>query len=202
MLQQMNKFLADLKALRRDIRVVRSKTLNKAGIRKKAEDLATSWLSTFASSLETNGQVNPDVVRRYSEQFRQLLRITGPSNLKSSYLRILNPVVKSFRKEIILGLHEHLATSPSLTLLSSLFKGLPSDEDNYMGEAIGCAQKSFLRASVVLGWSAAIDRIHRKIEEIGFGTFNATSSQMASQQKGRFKRFNQVQNVSSLSELR
>jgi hypothetical protein len=146
--------------------------------------------------------VNPDVVRKYTDLFRQLLRITGPSTLKSGYLRILSAIIKSFRREIILKLHEQPATSPSLALLFSLFKGLPSDEDNYLREAIGCAQKGFLRASVVLAWSATIDRIHRKIEEIGFPTFNVTSSQMASQQKGRFKRFNQVQNVSSLSELR
>jgi len=111
-------------------------------------------------------------------------------------------LIKPFREEIILKLHEQLPTSPSLTLLSGLFKGLPSDEDNYLREAIGCAQRGFLRASLVLGWCATIDRIHRKIEEIGFPAFNVASAQMASQQKGRFKRFNQVQNVSSLTELR
>jgi hypothetical protein len=133
---------------------------------------------------------------------RELLRITGPSNLRSRYIQILDALVKSFRDEIILKLHEGTAGSPSLALLSSLFKGLPFDEEGYMKEAIGCAQKGFLRASIVLAWCAAIHRIHRRIEEIGFPAFNMTSSQMASQQKGRFKRFNQVQNIGSLNELR
>jgi hypothetical protein len=202
MIQQLNHFLNDLKQLRRDIRAERSKTINKVHLRKKAEELASSWLSTFAGTLETSGQITPAIIETYSGRFRQLLRITGPSNSKARYLEILGGSVKSFRDDIILRLHEKPTTSASLALLSSLFKGLPADEDAYLKEAIGCAGKGFLRASVVLGWSAAIDRIHRKIDEIGFPSFNVTSSQMASQQKGRFKRFNQVQNVSTINELR
>jgi len=191
-----------LKNLKREIQAAQSKTINKTVIRNTAEGLATTWLSALAPPLETSGQVAPDIIKRYSDAFRELLRIVGPGNLKSRYLDILKPIIKTFRHDIILGLHERPATSPSLALLSNLFKGLPSEEDNYLREAVGCAEKGFLRASVVLGWSAAIDRIHRKVEEIGLATFNITSSQMASQQKGRFKRFNQTQNVSSLSELR
>ena len=53
-----------------------------------------------------------------------------------------------------------------------------------------------------MGWSAAIDRIHRKIEQVGFATFNTVSGQMAAQTKGRYKHFNQRQAIASLSELR
>jgi hypothetical protein len=53
-----------------------------------------------------------------------------------------------------------------------------------------------------MGWSAAIDRIHRKIEQTGFAAFNTVSAQMANQTKGRYKHFNQKQNIASLSELR
>ena len=44
--------------------------------------------------------------------------------------------------------------------------------------------------------------IQKRIEKIGFETFNVTSAQMASQQKGRFKKYNQVQNITSLNDLR
>ena len=53
-----------------------------------------------------------------------------------------------------------------------------------------------------MGWCAAIDQIHRTIERVGFVTFNVTSVQMASETKGRFKRFNSPQSVHTLSELR
>ena len=68
----------------------------------------------------------------------------------------------------------------------------------YFQEAIDCAKNGFVRAAAVMAWCAAIDRVHRKIEQVGFSTFNVTSAQMASQQKGRFKRFNQIQNVASV----
>ena len=202
MLQELNTFLTELKDLRRSIGAERTKTINKVVIRRKADTLASKWLSEYGTRIEADGHIAPDVIKKYSNSFRQLLRISGPSNRKVTYVKLLNELIKPFREEIILKLYEQLPTSPSLALLSTLFKGLPSDEHDYLREAIGCAQKGFLRASLVLGWCAAIDRIHRKIEEIGFPAFNVASAQMASQQKGRFKRFNQVQNISSLTELR
>ncbi|OGP74119.1 MAG: hypothetical protein A2V86_10835 [Deltaproteobacteria bacterium RBG_16_49_23] len=201
MRQHLNQFLAELKSLRNGIKSDRAKTVNKIATRKKAEGLATSWLSTHSSQLLSAGQISTDMLDKYSDLFRQLLKITGPSNLSASYLKLLNAIIKSFREDIILVLHEQPPTSASLALLTTLFKGLPSDEDTYLKEATGCALKGFLRASVVLGWCAAISRIHAKIEEIGFATFNVTSAQMASQQKGRFKRFNKVFNLSSIGDL-
>ena len=76
------------------------------------------------------------------------------------------------------------------------------DESTYFKEALDCADSGFLRAAAVMGWSAAIDRIHRKVEQLGFAAFNTVSAQMAAQTKGRFKHFNQKQSVASLSELR
>lgn len=202
MIQELNSFLTELKDLRRSIRAEKSQTINKLSLRNKAENLASKWLSDYGTRIESTGQIPADIINKYSDSFRQLLRISGPSNRKMTYGKILKEIAKPFREDIILRLHEQLPTSPTLALLSTLFKGLPSDEDNYLKEAIGCAQKGFLRASLVLGWCAAIDHIHKKIEEIGFTTFNVVSAQMASQQKGRFKRFNQVQNIVSLAELR
>ena len=156
MRQNLNQFLADLKSLRNDIKSDSSKTVNRNAVRKRAEDLATSWLSTNSNQLLSTEQISKDILKKYSDLFRQLLKITSPSNLRVSYLKLLNSIIKSFRSDIILVLHEQPPTSASLTLLTTLFKGLPSDENTYLNESIGCALKGFLRASVVLGWCAAI----------------------------------------------
>lgn len=202
MLHALKNCLAELKALRKAIKAEKPKTVAKDKLRNQAEQLASTWLSQYAPQLESAGQIKAEVIKAYSGLFRRLLKISSPNNLKTSYLTILNSLLKGFRQDLILPLHGQPSQSPSLALLSSLFKGLPAEEDNYLREAVGCAQKGFLRASVVLGWSAAIDRVHKKIEETGFSTFNVTSAQMASQQKGRFKKFNQVQSVTSLGDLR
>jgi hypothetical protein len=75
-------------------------------------------------------------------------------------------------------------------------------ENEYLFEAICCASNGFLKASVVLGWCATIDKIHCKIEEIGFKEFNNASLSMDKQNTGRYKNFNQKQNVNSINELR
>jgi hypothetical protein len=115
----------------------------------------------------------------------------------------LRSVLKSFRDDLIIPLQTNPKGPTKASLLSEVLDVLPSAAENaYLREAIECARHDFYRASVVLGWCAAIDRIHRVIEKDGFPKFNIASATMASQTAGRFKKFNQVQNVSSRSEVR
>lgn len=202
MTEQLKQFFLDLKTLKSAIKADNAKTVNKLSLRKKAEHLSSTWLSTCSPQLLASGHFDQALIERYSAAFRQILRITGPGNSKERYLTLLNSVIKAFKKELLLPLHESPATSRSLSLLTDLFSGLPAEEDSYLREAIGCAQKGFLRGSVVLGWCAAIARIHQTIEQIGLPNFNITSARMASEQKGRFKRFNKVFTVSSVGDLR
>jgi len=53
----------------------------------------------------------------------------------------------------------------------------------------------------VLGWCAAIHRLRRKVETLGFGQFNAASQRLKNQTSGKFKRWNKEFNVQSTSEL-
>jgi hypothetical protein len=155
-------------------------------------------------SLNAAGVVEGESRERYDAGFRKLIKLSAPNNLKTSYLATLTNLTKKFRDELILPhQHSHQTRSASLAVLSQIFGKLPTQEENeYLEEAVKCAKQGFLRAAIVLGWCACIDRIHRKIEAVGFPAFNIMSAQMASQQQGRFKRFNSVQNVASLSELR
>jgi hypothetical protein len=75
-------------------------------------------------------------------------------------------------------------------------------EYDYLEEAIKCADNEFFRAAAVLGWCSAIDRIHNKIVQLGLDNFNVTSARLASQQQGRFKRYNKTFSVQTLSDLR
>jgi hypothetical protein len=204
MLQKLKKLLEDLKALKRDIQKETSSQVAKISLRTRAESLGASWFSDFAPSLGVGVTVQPEVLERYSVGFRKLIKLSAPNNQKKSYVAVLSGLTKKFRDDLILPQqHSTQAGSASFTVLTQILAKLPSQEENdYLEEAVKCARQGFLRAAVVLGWCACIDRIHRKIELVGFPTFNITSSQMASQQHGRFKKFNSVQNVSLSSELR
>ena len=140
---------------------------------------------------------------RYNAAFTRLIRLSAPNNLRSSYLQTLAEVIPPFREEIVIPAEQGSLSAAPPSAFDSFFAALSNpDESEYMREAIACARAGYFRAAAVLGWSAAIDRVHRKIEAIGFPQFNVTSAQMASQQSGRYKKFNQTQNVNSISEMR
>jgi hypothetical protein len=204
MLQKLKALHEDLKALKRDIQKETSSQIAKKDLRTRAESLGASWFSDFAPSLGVGLSLQPETMERYSGGFRKLIKLSSPNNQKKSYITVLTGLTKKFRDDLILPQqHSTQGGSASLTVLTQILGKLPDQEENdYLEEAVKCAKQGFLRAAVVLGWCACIDRIHRKIELVGFPAFNIMSSQMASQQQGRFKKFNSVQNVSSLSELR
>jgi hypothetical protein len=144
-----------------------------------------------------------EVCDRYSESFTRLIKLSSPSNKVSSYIEVLEKIIKPFNDELLIPAQQGVFIGAALSAFDSFFANIAnSEESEYLDEAIACAKSGYMRASVVLGWSAAIDRIHRRVESVGFKHFNVVSAQMASQQAGRYKKFNQTQNVSSLSEMR
>jgi len=203
MLAELKDFLAGLKALRKDIRAEKVKQIGKKELRARAEELGTRWFNQILGQLSQPGRMSSDILQKYSDGCGRLIALSAPNNLKNSYLDVLDGVIKPFRSELILPVQTGETNSTSLALLHNILSNLADPEENeYLQEAISCAQRGFFRAAVILGWCAAIDRIHRRISVVGFSTFNVTSAQMASQQKGRFKRFSSPQNVSSIGEIR
>jgi hypothetical protein len=202
MLEKLKQLHEDLKSLKRDIQKETNPQVAKKGLRERAEQLGTAWFSEFVPAIRFN--VGAEVLEPYNVGFKKLIKLSAPNNQRTSYLAVLSALTKKFRDELILPQQQSNQTgSASLAVLTQVLGQLPNqEEDEYLQEAVRCARQGFLRASIVLGWCAAIDRIHRKIEATGFASFNVASAQMASQQQGRFKRFNSVQNVSSLNELR
>ena len=203
MLDQLKVLLDELKQLKRDIASESKKTINKKALREKAEELGTKWFADISEVLSADYGISQDTVEHYSISFGRLIKISAPNNLKTSYEDTLKALTSNYRKDFIIPIQTNPKGSTKSTLLESLLKDLPDEkESTYLEEAIACSKHNYLRAAAILGWCAAIDRIHRIIEKEGFAKFNITSADMASQKKGRFKRFNSVQNVNSISELR
>ena len=201
MVDELRNLQKDLGTLRKEVSSVTTDRVSKISIRHKTEKIGSRWFSEFSEALVSQHGLSPDLIQLYSQHFGRLIKISAPNNWKKSYIDILHAILKSFRDDLIIPLQTK-GTSKA-TMLSEVLAVLPSAAENdYLKEAIECARHNFYRASVVLGWCAAIDRIHRTIEKGGFAKFNIASATMASQTAGRFKKFNQVQKVSSLSEIR
>lgn len=203
MLDKLRSLQRELGELRKQVSAVKTDSIAKISIRSKAEELGSRWFSEFSEALVTQRGLSPELIESYSQHFGRLIKVSAPNNLKKSYAETLQAVLKSFRGDLVIPLQLQPKGVAKTSLLSEVLGVLPSAEENaYLKEAIDCARHDFHRASVVLGWCAAIDRIHRAIENGGFPKFNVASATMASQTAGRFKKFNSIQNVSSLSEIR
>ena len=196
--------LNELRTLRKSLKEESTDRVSKKIFREQAESLGTRWCNDISEKLANRHGFSPEILEKYDEAAHSLVKLSAPNNLRARYLQELDKLIKPMRDELILPLktgktNEGLKPSEFDNFVSGLSDQAESD---YFREATNCAASGFLRASVVMGWCAAIDRIHRKIESIGFSKFNVASAQMATQNKGRYKRFNQTQNVTSLSELR
>jgi hypothetical protein len=203
MVDKLKGLLEELKALRKNVKAETVTRIAKKNLRNKAEHIGSRWFSEFSGSLPQELGLSTDGIEKYSEGFGRLITLSAPNNLKKSYLEVLDALIKPFRDDLVIPAQKGGSSSASLSLLHNILKDLPNPEENhYLKEAIGCAQRGFLRASVVLGWCSTIDRIQRRIGEIGYTKFNVASVQMAGQQKGRFKKFSSPQSVNSLSEMR
>lgn len=201
MLDNIEAFLTQVRQLQKQVAALDVLRVTRKGLRNQIEAVAQSWFSDFEPWLRQQ-PVSEETVGDYSRRFERLLRLSGSNNLKSSYEAELRPLTRNFRRDFILRVRT-ARPSQSGTTFSQFLDELPDDaEKRYLAEAIGCANDGYLKAAVVLGWSATIDRIHRKIEQIGFDQFNVTAARISSETRGRFKRFSKSFAVSSLSEIR
>jgi hypothetical protein len=201
-LKKLRDFEEDLRQLRKDVKAVPIKTVNSKDLRNRAEALATRWVEELRSPLEHKFKIDPVTIQDTSEQVKRLHILSRPSNLKASYLGTLDKILDKFKDKLILPIQQTSTSVESIFDLQKLVSGLPDpDESEYLKEAIDCANSNFKKAAVVMGWCAAIDRIQKKIQAVGFAIFNSTSTQLKQQTSGRHKHFSKEFKVTTLGEL-
>ena len=193
--------LTRAKALRKLLKAEANPNVAKVALRSEAKDLGSTWHKDFALALKHS--LPSESLDVYNKQFTRLIKLSGPNNSRASYLAALDLIIKPFNDELLIPSQQGALWTSAPTAFDTFFAGLSNpDESAYLEEAIACAKQGHQRAAVVLGWSAAIDRIHRVLDQKGLDKFNAMSQQMQAATAGRYKKFNKGQNVSSLAELR
>jgi hypothetical protein len=203
MVPVLQKFYESLKTLRSDINKVTTVHVAKKTLKQRAGELAEEWFTNISPKLAKFTILATPTIESYSAWFFKLLKLTKANNRKASYIEALTAVTKSFHDDLLLPIQVQPKLAEEVSLLAKLFDKMPNpEEDAYMKEAIACATHQLFRGSAVLGWSAAVDRVHRVIEKTGFDKFNAVSRSMAAATTGRFKRFSKAANITSIGELR
>ena len=197
---QLEALLTRVKVLRKSLKAEAGNRVNKLALRTEAKALGGEWHKDFAPKLKH--LLTPEALENYNTQFTQLIRISGPSNLVSSYLAAVELIIKPFNDELLIPSQQGALGTAATSSFDAFFASLSNaDESDYLAEAVACAKHKHLRAAVVLGWSAAVDRIQRVLEQKGLEKFNNMASQMAAATSGRYKRFKKIDPVTSIAEL-
>lgn len=169
--------------------------------RNEAKRLSNFWFDNFSNKI-----THPDIIKEdlssINDAFAEIITLCRKPNRTTSFVAKFDVIYPKIFNDIFLKIRKNPIVASQVVNFEEYTSKLDTDESEYLKEAIACCNNGFLKASIVLGWCATIDKIHKKIESIGFSSFNATSLNMKNQTSGRFKRFNSSQNISSLSELR
>lgn len=168
--------------------------------RNQVEEIANTWLDNYCGKIN-HPSIDKNILDSINNAFCDILTLSRKPNRVSSFITKFDVIYPSIFTDIYM-IYRRKPINPSPVDFSEYFDKLSLDENEYLKEAIDCCNAGFLKASIVLGWCATIDKIHKKIEALGFEKFNVTSTKMKNQTEGRFKKFNKSQNVSSLSDLR
>jgi hypothetical protein len=201
-LKKLEEFRQALRHLKQSLVALRTDRVSRVTIREAADRIATMWVEELRSPLEYRLKLDKDLIRMTAEHMRHLHVLSRPNNLKSSYLDIINSVLKRFDDKFVLPIKQTTSQIQKVLDLGKLLPSLPDPKESiYLQEALDCASAGYWRAAIVMGWCFAIDRIQKKIISLGFAKFNATSTALKNQTAGKFRRWTKEFSISTLSEL-
>ena len=126
MVDTLQKFLQELKALKSAISKEQVIFINKTGLRQSAERLSTTWFSTIAPELASHALIETKTLEGYSGCFAKLLKLSKPTNRKASYIEALTCIVKKFHDELILPIQMEPRVAEEVSQLTKLFADLAS----------------------------------------------------------------------------
>ena len=199
-LENLNQISADLKKNRTKLNRTTRTNVSKKETRDEIQKTATIWFEKIEMQL-TSLKTDEKIIQKYHKYFEKLLNLSLTTSRKTSYLNIIDTILDKFNAELIVWVIKSAVQIEQFKQLVKILTNVTEKESEYLNEAIGCANNNFFRGSVVLGWSAAIHRIHKTIERLGLDEFNTKSQEMRSIDSGRYKRFNKVFSIHNFSEL-
>lgn len=201
-IDKLREYKKSISSLKKEVGKLTTEQVSRKKIRDEADIIASQWVEEIRSPLEHKYKIDKKIIEATSEQMKKLHVLSRPNNLKSSYTRCLNTILKNYDDKFILPLQQE---GGEVSNIPELRKLVPNADDaelsEYITEAIECAEASHYKASIVMGWCAAIDIIQKKILALGFNAFNTASTNIKNQTSGKFKRWNKEFNISTLSEL-
>jgi len=165
-----------------------------------AESIATLWFENVEPCAEYFG-ISEIVESKYHKLFEKLLNLSLKNSRKSTYQRTIAAICENIKEELLLVIIKSTDKITSLANLPNILENVTEEEKEYLNEALGCAKNGYLRASMILVWCAAVNRMHKTVEKLGIAEFNKKSQEMKKIHVGRFRRFNKSFELVSINDL-
>jgi len=199
-LENLKKINSELKTVKASIRRVRNIYISKQATKDSIQKICAIWFEKIEMQL-TPLNLSEEIIDKYHNLFQKLLGQTLTNSRKTTYTTRIDNILNNFNTELLMEVMTSSVQIEQFKQLENILENITSKEKEYLKEAIGCANNDFFRASIVLGWSAAIHRIQKTIEQLGFDVFNEKSKEMKNITSGRYKRFSKVFTIHNLAEL-
>jgi hypothetical protein len=143
-----------------------------------------------------------ETITKYHKLFDDLLHMGFKDTRKTRYAEVFDQLRESYSKDVVAPIYKFTGDSSSFTQLDAILDSLTEEEKPLMKEAIDCAKSGYLRATVILGWAAAINRLHKVVENFGYDKFNKMAEEMNKSQTPRFRRASKANaHIQYLSDL-
>lgn len=189
-----------LGSLSKDVNKSAGNYVSKKQTMKSAEHVATKWFELVEPCAEYF-DFSSIAESKYHKLFERLLKLSLKQSWKLTYQKTIAAISKNFKEEILLVVIKSADKITSFANLPNILENTTKEETEYLSEALGCAKNGYLRASMVLVWCAAVNRMHKTIEKLGIAEFNKKSHEMKKIKSGRFKRFDKSFDLVSANDL-
>lgn len=201
-LEQLRDFERELRTLKKSLASLNTKTVNRKTHQEQARNLATVWVEEIHPLLSRSFDIPTDIITKTHDHVERLFVLSRPNNLVTSYIKTIDAILSGFKDRYILPIQVSNNTLDGMPHLTGLLNSLEHAEENeYLQEAIKCAEHGFHRAAIIMGWCAVIDRLQLKVISIGYEEFNKASTKLKKSDKGKYKWWNKGQTVDTLTDL-
>lgn len=167
----------------------------------RVESSAAEWFDKYEPTLRWEFALQEETLEKYRQAFGSLLEASGGRPSKNAVNDLFQAVLTQFHSDLVVPVQTYQSYYRDFPVFEKLLTHAEDFEKEFMLEAIECARTGKRRAAIVLGWSAAVHRLHSYVEDLGFDRFNQASDQMASITSGRYKRFDKKFLIHNLGDL-
>jgi len=199
---EIKRFRSQFINLKKELEKYSKKQIFTKSILRQLQDAATLWFDKFEAPLRNFYNLDQAVIDRYHGLAGRLLELSMINPATATVLELLRDIEKDMNQSLLVPVLKYQKEISKKGDYANILVGKGEVEQEYLKEAVECAEQGHFRAAIILGWAAAVDRIQQIIMKNGLEKFNNASVRMSAISTGRYKRFKKKFNIQNLSDLR